>query len=169
MNIHHAILATSAILLLAPLMTGCGSTATISRVKAPVIEAQIVSSDESTLHVQTSSAGDTISIARNDVTDIDHPGNVAAVIGGIISAYGLVNLMVGAPKCERESVAYCAGVLLPATIGLPMMIYGITMWSASTSAAEKKKGRPNARISVLPVASLQKNNEFFGANLSATY
>jgi hypothetical protein len=35
MHIHHAILAASTTLFLAPLTTGCGTTATISRVQTP--------------------------------------------------------------------------------------------------------------------------------------
>jgi hypothetical protein len=148
---------------------GCGTTATITRVNGPQIEAKIVGGDETKLYVQNSSAGDSTSIARNDVTDIDHPGNVAALIGGVVSAYGVVNVVAGAPQCERKGAAYCTGVFLPAAIGLPIMMYGLYNWMDSTSAAKPNHGKATASVSVLPVASLQKKNEFFGANLVVTY
>ncbi len=154
---------------LAALAIGCGSTATITRVGAPEIDAKIVGSDEKQLFIETQGLGDTNTIPRNEVTDIDHPGNVAAIIGGVVSAYGVVNIAVGASQCDSQGAAYCTGVFLPAAIGLPIMISGIIRWADSKGAAEAKKGKPTASVSVLPVASLQKNNEFFGANLSVTY
>jgi hypothetical protein len=73
-------------------------------------------------------------------------------------------------RAAHDRLRHDSHDLLPAAIGLPILIYGLSTWSTSTSAVEvKKKRRPTARVSVLPVASLQKTNEFVGANLSIKY
>lgn len=169
MHIHHALRTVSTSLLLAALVTGCSSTATISRLHGQDVEAKIVGSDNENLYLETRGAWASSGIARRDVTDIDHPGNVGALIGGVITTYGAVNILTGARHCGDQGAAFCMGVFLPAAIGLPIMISGLSRWSASTSAADPKSGKPTASISVLPVASLQKKNEFVGASLSITY
>ena len=49
-------------------------------------------------------------IPHHDIVDIDHPGNVHAVVGTLLLAYGILNIAVGAPRCEKEGAAFCVGV-----------------------------------------------------------
>ncbi|HMY20588.1 MAG TPA: hypothetical protein PKA58_29890, partial [Polyangium sp.] len=69
------------------LITGCGHTATITRANAPDLEGEIQASDSQSIYVKTE-GGTTMSVSRDMITDIDHPGNVAATIGGIVTGYG---------------------------------------------------------------------------------
>ncbi|MDI1442458.1 hypothetical protein [Polyangium sp. 6x1] len=151
----------------AALAMGCGTTATISRINEPEIEGKIVSSADDMLLVETRAGNETIA-ARN-VTDIDHPGNVAATIGTLLTGYGVANIVVGAPQCDRGGAAYCLGVFLPATIGVPLMAWGFATWGRSKYAASASSKSNDVSFNVVPAASFQKNNTFLGANATVSF
>lgn len=152
------------ILSMAATTMGCGTMATVSTRSGHTAEAEIVSSDEENIHVQYGNRGGRDTIPRASVTDIDHPGNVAATIGTLVTAYGVANIAVGAPECDRQGPAYCTGVFLPAAIGLPIMAWGFYTYFSSVSAASS-----GPRVAVLPTASFQKKNESFGANVVVSF
>jgi len=152
---------------LAALTMGCGTTATISRINEPEIEGTIVSSDDGILSVETRAGN--AAIPQRSVTDIDHPGNVAATIGTLLTGYGVANIAIGASNCERGGAAYCLGVFLPATIGLPLMAWGFTTWGKSVYAASERSKPNDVSFIVLPAAGFQKNDRFLGANATITY
>lgn len=153
---------------LATIATGCGNTATISRANAPDLEGQIVSSDEHNLYVKT--AGESaMTVSRDNVTDVDHPGNVAATIGGIITAYGAVNIAAGAGDCDRYGGAYCVGVFLPASIGAPILAYGLYNWMSSTDAASNPGRKAQGSLIIVPTVAADKKNEYFGVSASMRF
>lgn len=118
------------------MLCGCSTTATISRTNGRELEGKIVGSNSSSILVETE--GDsTLHIPRGEITDIDHPGNAAAVVGGFLGAYGILNIATGASACDTAGAAYCTGVFLPATLGASMLIWGLTTWSKSTGAAAR--------------------------------
>jgi len=139
-------------LLAAILLCGCSTTATISRINGRQVEAKIQRSTPGAVVVQTD-AGKEVSISRSDISDIDHPGNVAAVIGGLVSAYGALNIAVGAPRCGEGGGAYCTGVFLPAAIGVPMLIWGLSTWVGSTSAVSSPASSSSGNVPDAPPAS----------------
>jgi hypothetical protein len=96
------------------LSLGCGTSATIQLRNGRVLESSIVEGDERSLTVENN--GETTTIERSAIRDIDHPGNVALTIGAILAAYGVANIAVGAPKCDTEGTAFCIGVFTPAVI-----------------------------------------------------
>jgi hypothetical protein len=126
-------------LLASILICGCSTSATISRLNGMEVNAKIQRSTASDVLVRTAD-GSEVSIARADITDIDHPGNATAVAGVLLGAYGAVNIALRAQDCERGGAAYCTGVFLPAAAGLSMFIWGMATWIGSTSAAS---GSPN--------------------------
>jgi hypothetical protein len=168
MQFHQAILTATTILFLAPLVTGCSTTATISRPNMRPLEAKIVGSDPKNLYLEVPGTYDTRSIGRSDITDIDHPGNVAAVIGGIVTGYGIANIAIGAPDCDRKGAAYCTGVFLPAAIGAPIFAWGLVTWMTSTGAVKPKSGS-GPDFAIVPTASFDKKNEFVGASASLRF
>lgn len=121
------------------LLCGCSTTATLSRTTGKPIEGRINRSDAQYLYVELEE-GEEGAIPRASVNDIDHPGNATAVLGGLLGAYGVLNIAAGAETCgESEGavgVAFCTGMVLPAAFGAGMLIWGLTTWGRSTSAAE---------------------------------
>jgi hypothetical protein len=125
---------TAALLML---ICGCSTTATISRINGVDFDAKITHSDRELLFLKTE-GGPEVAIPRKEVSDIDHPGNGTAVFGGLLSAYGALNIAAGIGTCSEVGGAYCVGTFLPAAVGLPMLIWGLRTWSNSTSAAENQ-------------------------------
>lgn len=115
---------------------GCSTTATISRVNGAELDAHFAGSDAKFIYVKTESGAQVI--PRSEVTDIDHPGDTAAVLGLIVGAYGVVNIGVAASQCNSNGAAYCTGVFLPAAIGLPMLLWGIVVHTDSTNELEQR-------------------------------
>jgi hypothetical protein len=142
--------------------TGCGTTATITRPGLPEVEAKIQASDSQNIYVEN--AAGTTTIDRQSITDIDHPGNVAATIGAIVTGYGIANIALGAPDCDRGGAAYCFGVFLPAAIGAPIMGWGIATWLKSVQSAGPRKEKTEPSFAVVPVLSVDKKNEYVGAS-----
>jgi len=132
-------------------LAGCGSSALLSMKRGLMVEGRITGGDEDSVFVESESqeGNSRIAVPRADITDIDHPGNVAATLGGILGAYGIANVAVGAPACDQrgDGGAFCVGVFLPLTIALPIFIYGLVTWQRSRSAAASVDGRPSVRQS----------------------
>jgi hypothetical protein len=139
-------------LLASTLICGCSTTATISRVNGKTIDAKIRRSTPGAVVVETNGGGE-VSLSRSDISDIDHPGNVAAVLGGLLSAYGAVNIASGASGCAEGGGAYCTGVFLPAAVGVPILIWGLTTWVGSTSAASANSSSSSGTVPEVPPSS----------------
>jgi hypothetical protein len=135
-------------ILCASLFAGCGTTATIYRKSGQQDEATILRGSSSSVMVDTG-AGER-PIPREDITDIDHPGNVHATIGAVLLAYGILNIAVGSSQCQSKGAAFCTGVFLPATLGLGMSIWGLTIWSRSSTAA-RSTGARGPELSLAPL------------------
>jgi hypothetical protein len=127
---------------------GCATTATITRKNGQHDEATIVRGTTSSVMVDTG-AGER-PIPREEITDIDHPGNVHATVGALLLAYGILNISVGASQCDRRGAAFCTGVFTPAALGLGMGIWGLTVWSKSTKAA-RETGPRGPELSLAPL------------------
>lgn len=147
---------------LAAFATGCGSNAIITtKGSYTPIEAKITRSTSNTIYVEA--AGSEVGIGRESITDIDHPGNVAATIGGVISAYGVVNIIRGAGDCDTQGAAYCTGVFLPTAIGGSLLGYGLSVWLDSTNATQPGRAVSQSRLKIVPITSIDKTNQVFGA------
>lgn len=155
--------------LVATLSTGCGRTATITRTSAGPIEGKITTSDRKTVYVRRATDGVHVSVPRADIADIDHPGNVAAVAGAAILAYGVASPLIFEPDCGRNGLSYCVSVYLPAFLGASTLIYGIGVWSRSVYNAAPSDASSARRITVVPVASMDKTNQFYGASARVSF
>lgn len=79
----------------------CSTTATVYRRGAPPVEASIVGGTADSILLERN--GNLASVPRGAVTDVNHPGDVHALIGGGILSYGILNIAVGLPKCQDET------------------------------------------------------------------
>lgn len=128
-------------LLVLPWVLGCSTTATIVRVNGAPIEASIVGGSPTALVVEAN--GQRNVIPRHEISEIDHPGNVHAVTGGVLSGYGVLNIAAGYERCSEgtgldsdgERNAFCAGMVTPLAVGLGMLIWGLVVNGGSKSAA----------------------------------
>ena len=117
------------VLLLALALPACGSGAIVTA-RDGRYEGTITGHDTGHVYV------DGRPVERQAITDIDHPGNVAAIIGSVVAAVGVLS---AAGNCSAESRAEsetpCASSGLWILTGIPVAIYGVITHSASVSAA----------------------------------
>jgi hypothetical protein len=123
-------------LVLLTVLCGCSTMAKVSLVDGRRLDARIRQSDRENVVVETK-AGWLVPIPRSEISDIDHPGNGAAVAGLLVGAYGVLNVASGLDTCDRAPVpeVSCAAVFLPLTVGVGMLLWGATTWFGSTQAA----------------------------------
>lgn len=124
---------------------GCGSTATITRADGIPIQERIVGSDAGALYLRMDSStnGDTvIRLGRADVRDIDHPGKLAMVVGGLF--LGGLALMMSSSSFRDEALHGSAGdtsrgarplTLTFGASGVGLFGYGLFRYVSSKRAA----------------------------------
>lgn len=124
---------------LAFFMLGCGTTATISRADGAQITGEIVRGDERNIYLSTA-AGGTTKVRKTEITDVDHPGDAAAIVGLALTAVGLISL--AASDCHASNKGECQALSVsPAFVGVPMVLWGIGVHSGS----ERAMGRSGER------------------------
>jgi len=125
--------------ILFPFVMGCSTTSTIARGSGPPLEGHIVGGSPSALVIED--GGRRYAIPRSDIREIDYPGNVHAVVGGILAGYGVLNVAVGYEDCangsgtDAQNRAYCVGLFTPGAVGLGMLIWGLVINSGAKRAA----------------------------------
>jgi hypothetical protein len=126
----------------------CSTTASIRRSNGLEDEATIVGRTRTMLVIKNGEHER--QIPYHEVEDIDHPGNVHAVVGTLLLAYGVLNIAVGAPHCKERGPGFCVGVFVPAAVGAGMTGWGLTVWSRSRSAAAEGEPSRNPELSLAP-------------------
>jgi hypothetical protein len=128
-------------------LTGCSSNATILT-RDRVIEAEVLGSSRT--QIEFALPHRKFKLRRDDIEDIDHPGNVHAVVGGLLLPYGLLNIYAGHAECDRRGAAVCAGVYLPLLIGAGMLAWGMVVWDRSTRRAALPQDERASDLSYVP-------------------
>jgi len=131
----------------------CSPYAIIERRSRPPIEARIIASDASTMTLEQPT-GRTLTIGRDHIIDIDHPGNVAMALGlpntVVGSLFAVITVFMlpaaveqGWPEDGEEqpgaaAVALGFGILAAVNlaIGLPSFLWGSDIWFTSTGHAQ---------------------------------
>jgi len=110
---------------------GCGHGASVDLRNGDSIDGMIVRSDKNHLYLERDSGGQA-AIARDDIDDIDYPGNVLQIAGGVTLLLGL-GIVGGAEYSSRsEAVLTTASLCLP---GLAMLAWGTYLNLHSRGAA----------------------------------
>src|SRR3954452_4374742 len=117
-------------------LAGCGTAATV-REGGIEHHVRINRSTPSALLVQTNEGE--MTIPRAAIDDIDHPGNVLAVAGVPLIAFGALNL-AGHWNCGdgEPSHAFCmssAMGIVTTSVGALMTVWGLAAWQRSRKAA----------------------------------
>jgi hypothetical protein len=130
---------------------GCSTTATIHRANGPAYEAKILRSDPTSLDVQ----GDDerpYRVPCEQVSEIDHPGNVIATVGAALM--GIAGLAAWSIATERSQadrrdgvIAVSIGYGLP---GLLMAVYGGSVWYSSKNKARACEEAPMPVVATPP-------------------
>lgn len=158
---HHRIRGLAVLTSLA--LMGC-ATATIHRRGQHDLEGAIQSSNAQFVYVRTGD-GQVVAVPRADIAEVDHPGNVAAVVGGVFAG-GAVGLVVGggvaghAADGARQGDGDVTGGLLAVSgiaIGIPALVTtlaGLGVWGHSKRAAENDGPTPAIDLGVVPAPAV---------------
>lgn len=117
-------------LLLTVALTGCGTTATIQTFDGRVYDGRISGHDGGRIFINGTS------VEREAVTDIDHPGNVAAVLGTIVAGIGALGAVGNCSEEKRaEDPTPCTSSGIWLLTGIPIAVYGLITHSESVDRA----------------------------------
>ena len=78
---------------------GCSSSAHIARRGAPAVHGEIARSDAQALYVEVEN-NDWVTVPRADIESVDHPGNVAGIIGTTVFVVGTAFAMAFVPTLD---------------------------------------------------------------------
>ena len=138
MDNRQSRLSSIAVAVLLILLAGCGTSADITIRNSHIISGTIVSSDARAVYIDTDDGNRTV--PRDQISDIDHPGNGVGTLGAILVGYGIANIAVAAPNCDKNGSAFCVGVFTPAVLGAALVLWGFSVYAKSVSAS-----RPHVR------------------------
>jgi hypothetical protein len=129
-------------------LAACSTTSTIHRAYGPAYEAEIVDSDANRLRV-LGDDGRIHEVPREEVTDIDHPGNVLFTVGAVLVGVAAIvafstpdgsNLSQQQQEHDRETAT--AVSLVYGVPGLAMLIAGgVPYFSSRSKASAFETGR----------------------------
>jgi hypothetical protein len=147
---HHGVLGVRGFVLVVCALAalGCQREANVHlRSQHEPRSAVILSSECDGLRVEED--GEVFTIPRDDVEDIDHPGNVMGILGVVLATGGIAIVVPGAATLDmdqrrgmqvidgRTIGGIMLGVGLGATVaGAALTGLGFAAWSESTSATE---------------------------------
>jgi hypothetical protein len=114
-------------------LSACSTSATITRNDGMSVEGWIQGGTPDTIVVEPR-IGERREIRRSEIAEIDHPGNVHILVGGITLGYGGLIAAAGAAQCGEDSVD-CGALFIPALVGAGIMAWGLVTWTGSKDAA----------------------------------
>ena len=130
---------------------GCSTTATISRTNGPAFEAEILGSDANSLRVRDD-YGREFAVAREEVADIDHPGNVLSTIGVVLIAMSIPMFLAALSHRNQSQESEWSGMEL--VFGIPEAVTGLCLaipgWSRYRRSKRGAQAFENANP-ILPV------------------
>lgn len=117
-------------LLCALALGGCGSSAIVRTSDGSLYEGYISGHTSSSLTIGGQK------VERGAVADIDHPGNVAGVLGTIIATIGAVSALGNCTaEARAEDATPCTSSGIWMLTGVPIAIYGWVVHSESVDRA----------------------------------
>jgi hypothetical protein len=126
-------------------LAGCSTTATIHRVNGPAYEATILESDPTSLDVRGDD-GRPYRVPRQQVSEIDHPGNVLATVGAALAGFaGLIAWAAATDHSQSQSDRRNAAIVVSTVYGLPgllMAVAGGSIWFSSKEKARALEEAP---------------------------
>jgi hypothetical protein len=121
-------------------LAACGTSATITRGDGMSVEGWIRGGTADAVIVD-SRVGPRREIPRSEIAEIDHPGNVHLLVGGITLGYGGLIVAAGASQCGEMDGVDCAALFVPAVVGAAIAAWGLVTWTGSKDAAADRSMR----------------------------
>lgn len=118
------------LMLLSCAITGCGSSATVQTRDGRLYDGRITGHDAQAIYINGAT------VQRSEITDIDHPGDVAAVLGTLVASIGALSAVGNCRQDTRElEPARCTASGIWIATGVPIALYGLIVHSESEDRA----------------------------------
>jgi hypothetical protein len=113
---------------------GCSTSALLQTRYGGTVEAHVVGGSPGSVYLANKEHGK-FTLRRDDVTDVDYPGNVMLFAGAGLLAAGGLGLWLGDTRCGSVGDAgTCAASVVPAVAGLLLATWGAFVYHRSTRA-----------------------------------
>ncbi len=125
--------------MLLPLAVGaCGTTSELKNKSGGVVEARIVGGSPGSVFLASKDRGK-LAMRRDDIADVDFPGNVLIVGGVLLTAVGFWRLGVSDTPCATfGQVGSCAANVVPPIAGLLAIGWGLYAYVRANRAFEDR-------------------------------
>jgi hypothetical protein len=133
-------------LMVLPLAVGaCGTTSEIENRSGGVVEGRILGGSPGSVYLASRDHG-RFAMRRDDIADVDFPGNTLVLGGVALIGVGVWRLRVGDTDCASfGDVGTCAFNIVPAIAGLLVVGWGLyTYVRARRAFADRSKPEPDA-------------------------
>ncbi len=135
--------------------SSCSTTATVLTRDKKTVEAEIIGGDRDVLLLRNPYGLESV-VRRTEVRDIDHPGNVLALVGGLFAGGSALDLAVLGGVCATTSRSSSSCTTIFATmgtataIGASLLVWGLWQWLTSKNAVTNSLENPPVPIPVEP-------------------
>lgn len=131
------------------LASGCATTATLST-HSGELEGVLLGGDAESLVVENE-AGVAFAVPRRAIREIDHPGNVLALVGGILGGTGALSFGINYSSCRGSAGPVpCIATGTYAAVGAGMLTWGLWVWLRSRFAVDPGASAPLLGRAPLP-------------------
>lgn len=165
-------------------VVGCAKTATITTNHGEY-EAEILRSDHQAIYVMENDATEERMIMREDIRDIDHPGNVGLIVFGVhsVASASLAVALIGAgvsSGCNDSDQR--SGVIVSGLCGISTMMGSMAAiaalgsavgalvsyltWSESVDNAEAPE---DAELSIVPIVAPHEDGIWGGVSVQLRF
>jgi hypothetical protein len=132
----------------------CATTSDIYLTHDRMVTGQVVATDSKQIFVRrevrdggmTYVSGNEMAIPKNQITTIDHPGNVMLVVGLITTVAGVLILAGHSDGCGAFTMEIpCQASHAPFVAGVGMSLWGLGVWANSYGKSEASRARASRR------------------------
>jgi hypothetical protein len=142
---RRSLVAVSRLMLLPIAAGACGTTSEIENRSGGVVEARIVGGSPGSVYLASPDHG-RFTMRRDDIADVNFPGDVLIGGGLALTGVGVWRLRVGDTDCATfGDVGTCVLNIVPAIAGLLVVGWGLyTYVHARRAFADRSKPEPDA-------------------------
>jgi hypothetical protein len=148
---RRSLVAVGRLMLLPLAASACGTTSEIENKSGGVVEARILGGSPGSVYLAGRNH-ERFTMRRDDIADVDFPGNVLMAGGLALTAVGVWRLRVGDTRCAAfGQVGTCAVNVVPAIAGLLAVGWGLYSYvRAKRAFADRSKPEPDPVMTPRP-------------------
>jgi len=152
---RRPVAALTRLILLPVVVSACATTTTVETRSGGAYEAHILGGSPGSVYL-TSKQNGRFSVRREEVTDVDYPGNWHLFGGLALGAFGAWRLRVGDTHCATfGNIGNCTLNVAPSIVGLLMAVWGGYVYGrAYRHFEDRSKPEPDPVMPRAPVPHL---------------